>query len=81
MWEILIIINTVECVHTPHTALQVCELYHFTDELTKDMREGRGWYAAWDVWRRLLFIILFHAGVYFNSSLLSVSTHTNYNVS
>ena len=58
--------------------LQVCDLYHFTDELTQDMREGRGWYAAWDVWRRLLFIILFYGGVYIDSSLVSVSTHTHY---
>ena len=27
-------------------------MYHFTDEVTKDMREGRGWYAAWEVGRR-----------------------------
>ena len=60
-----------------HDILQVCALYHFTDELTKDMREGRGWYAAWDVWRRLFFIILFYVGVYFDSSLVSVSTHTH----
>ena len=50
-------------------------MYHFTDALTKDMREGRGWYAAWDVGRRLLFIILFYAGVYMDSSLVSVSAH------
>ena len=63
-----------------HHVLQVGDLYHFSDELTKDMREGRGWYAAWDVWRRLLFIILFYSGVYIDSSLVSVSTHTHYNV-
>lgn len=53
--------------------MQVCGLYHFTDEFTKDMREGRGWYAAWDVGRRLFFIILFYVGVNIDSSLVSVS--------
>ena len=60
--------------------LKVWKLYHFTDELTKDMREGRGWYAAWEVGRRLLFIIIFYVGVNFNSSLVSVSTRTYYRV-
>ena len=48
-------------------------MYHFTDGLTKDMREGRGWYAGWDVGRRLLFITLFYAAVYIDSFLVSVS--------
>ena len=60
--------------------LKVWKLYHFTDELTKDMRKGRGWYAAWEVGRRLLFIIIFYVGVNFNSSLVSVSTRTYYRV-
>ena len=63
---------------TIHTIVQVWDLYHFTDELTKDMREGRGWYAAWEVGRRLLFILLFYLGVYLDSSLVSVSTYTLY---
>ena len=58
--------------------MQVWDLYHFTDELTKDMREGRGWYAAWEVGRRLLFVLLFYLGVYLDSPLVSVSTYTSY---
>ena len=63
-------------LHAQHLLLQVFDLYHFTDELTKDMREGRGWYAGWDVGRRLLFIILFYAGINFESSLVSVSNNS-----
>ena len=59
--------------------MQACDLYHFTDGLTKDMREGRGWYAGWDVGRRLLFITLFYAGINIESSLVSVSeTYLNF---
>ena len=61
---------------TIHSIVQVWDLYHFTDEITKDMREGRGWYAAWEVGRRLLFILLFYLGVYLDSSLVSVSAYT-----
>ena len=65
------------CLYTMHF-VKVWNLYHFTDGLTKDMREGRGWYAAWEVGRRLLFIIIFYVGINFDSSLVSVSTHTFY---
>ena len=59
---------------------QVFDMYHFTDELTKDMREGWGWYAGWDVGRRLLFIIPFYAGINIESSLVSVSEISSYHI-
>lgn len=45
------------------------DLYHFTDQTTKDVHPKRGWYAGWDIGRRLLFIIVFFGGVYFDISL------------
>jgi hypothetical protein len=45
------------------------DLYHFTDQITKDVRPKCGWYAGWDIGRRLVFILAFFVGVYFDTSL------------
>ena len=60
------------------TAFLLCsqkfDLYHFTDQITKDVHPKQGWYAGWDIGRRLLFIIVFFGGVYFDTSLRLVRT-------
>ena len=54
------------------STLQVFDLYHFTDEVSKDLHQSRHWYAGWDFGRRLLFVLAHHFGIYLNISLLAV---------
>ena len=53
-------------------SVQAFDLYHFTDELSKDLHQSRHWYAGWDLGRRLLFLVFFYFGVYLDASLLAV---------
>ena len=58
--------------------LQAFDLYHFTDEVAKDMHPSRHWYAGWDIGRRLLLVLAHHVGVnlQLDASLLAVGdTH------
>ena len=52
--------------------LQAFDLYHFTDEVAKDMHPSRHWYAGWDLGRRLLLVLAYYIGVYLDASLLAV---------
>jgi hypothetical protein len=49
--------------------VQKFDLYHFIDQITKDVRPKREWYAGWDIGRRLMFIMIFFGGVYVDTSL------------
>ena len=47
-------------------------MYHFTDEVSKDMHQSQHWYAGWDVGRRLLFVLVYYLGSYADVSLFAV---------
>lgn len=68
---ILTVILPAPCVLCALTARRWTkfDLYHFIDQITKDVRPKREWYAGWDIGRRLMFIIIFFGGVYADSSV------------